>query len=66
MRSTDYYSDRVVDYIYGEFGIDIISKLMIPEYADALYSIIHLHELNNIGIQDTAIHIIKFIKENYV
>lgn len=64
MKTTHSYSDRVADYIENEYGIDILVKLMIPEYADAIFSIIHLHEINNINVQETAVNIVNFIRDN--
>lgn len=64
MKSTDCYADRVVDYIYAEYGIELVLKLMNPGYSDPVYSILHLHETNNIGIQDTAISIVNFLRNS--
>lgn len=64
MKSTDCYADRVVDYIHAEYGIDLVVKLMTPEYADPVYSILHLHEINNINIQETALSIVNFVRDN--
>lgn len=63
MKSTDCYADRVVDYIHAEYGIDLVVKLMTPEYADAVYSILHLHEINRISVQTTAINLVNFLKQ---
>lgn len=61
MKSTDKFTDRVADYIAEEYGIDILAKLMIPEYADVIYAILDVHKSNNSDIQTTSIHIVNFV-----
>jgi hypothetical protein len=64
MKAAHSYSDRVADYIYYEYDLDILVKLMTPEYADVIFSILHLHEMNNISVQETAVNIVNFIRND--
>jgi predicted transcriptional regulator len=69
MKSTDRYSDKVVEYIQHEYGTNTLTKI-INSKSDYRYkslnkvitAIIDLHELNNINIQNTATLIVKFLQ----
>lgn len=63
MKTNDNYSDKVIDYIIQEYNIEIIEKLIVPEYANTIRAILNLHKDNKIDIQTTAIHLVNFIKD---
>lgn len=66
MNSTSSYSDKVIDYILAEFDSKMITQLMIPEYADAVGAILTINSINNINIQNTAMSLIGFIKNQQI
>lgn len=63
MRVTDDFTNKVADYISQEYGNYIFVSLLDPKIADVVFGILSIHENAKIGVQETAVTLVSYIKD---